>query len=561
MEELDRQEGERNEVRDRGLRLRTRMEAAKTQADALEKENLETTRKLDILRSSPEARCPLCDTDLDDAKRRNIEGEFGRTIHENGSEIEKLKARLKTDREARSQLLARYQEIDEALKALPETRRKLAEIEASYREILQAKERVAGLEEKIRAIERQMEEGDFAREEQETLAEIKRQIEKLGYDRAKHQAARKATQELAHFEAEHAELSRTAGLHREVAESLPNIREQLELKRSYLHDKRYAVKEQRELNDVLDQIKGQEYDPDLHRKVQEELEKLREVPARRERLRNAEQQMGPLRENIERLETRLTQRQSSRKERAGRQAKLEREIRDLKKVEGEIAGIESERRELEETRSKVLQDRGALQSQYDACLRYEEARKEVEERLEAASKDARLYGALCTAFGKEGIQALIIENAVPEIEEEANALLARLTDNRTQIAIESLRDLKTGGTRETLDIKISDELGERNYELYSGGEAFRTNFALRIALSKLLAKRAGTKLRTLVIDEGFGTQDAEGLEHLVDAIQAISDDFDKIVVVTHLEELKNAFPVRIEVHKLPEVGSRYEVIQ
>ena len=40
-------------------------------------------------------------------------------------------------------------------------------------------------------------------------------------------------------------------------------------------------------------------------------------------------------------------------------------------------------------------------------------------------------------------------------------------------------------------------------ELFSGGEAFRINFALRIALSKMLARRAGARLRTLVIDEQF----------------------------------------------------------
>jgi exonuclease SbcC len=69
-----------------------------------------------------------------------------------------------------------------------------------------------------------------------------------------------------------------------------------------------------------------------------------------------------------------------------------------------------------------------------------------------------------------------------------------LTNNSTQISIESLRDLKSGGIKETLDIKISDELGIRDYELYSGGEAFRIDFSLRIALSKLLTRRAGTKL-------------------------------------------------------------------
>ena len=76
------------------------------------------------------------------------------------------------------------------------------------------------------------------------------------------------------------------------------------------------------------------------------------------------------------------------------------------------------------------------------------------------------------AFGKNGIQALIIENVLPEIEEEANNLLAKLTNNSTQITIESLRDLKSGKIKETLDLKISDELGIRDYELYSGGNHF-----------------------------------------------------------------------------------------
>ena len=100
---------------------------------------------------------------------------------------------------------------------------------------------------------------------------------------------------------------------------------------------------------------------------------------------------------------------------------------------------------------------------------------------------------------------------------------------------------------ETLDIFISDEVGERNYDMFSGGERFRVDFALRIALSKLLAWRAGAPLPTLFIDEGFGTQDAEGRDRILDVIKAIEDRFERILVITHLDEVKEAFPVRIEV--------------
>jgi len=65
----------------------------------------------------------------------------------------------------------------------------------------------------------------------------------------------------------------------------------------------------------------------------------------------------------------------------------------------------------------------------------------------------------------------------------------------------------------------------------------------------VLAHRAGARLQTLVIDEGFGSQDANGRQRLIEAINQVRGDFEKILVITHLEELKDAFPARIEVEK------------
>ena len=61
------------------------------------------------------------------------------------------------------------------------------------------------------------------------------------------------------------------------------------------------------------------------------------------------------------------------------------------------------------------------------------------------------------------------------------------------------KDKKREDRRETLDIFIRDSAGERVYELFSGGEAFRINFAIRLALSRVLAHRAGARMQTLVI--------------------------------------------------------------
>lgn len=119
-----------------------------------------------------------------------------------------------------------------------------------------------------------------------------------------------------------------------------------------------------------------------------------------------------------------------------------------------------------------------------------------------------------------------------------------------RVSFETQRQLKSReALAETLDIRIVDGAGERPYENFSGGEQFRVNFAIRLALSQVLAKRAGARLQTLVIDEGFGSQDPNGRQRLVEAINTIQDDFARILVITHIDELRDAFPARIEVEK------------
>jgi exonuclease SbcC len=180
--------------------------------------------------------------------------------------------------------------------------------------------------------------------------------------------------------------------------------------------------------------------------------------------------------------------------------------------------------------------------------------------LQLYREEEGLYAELARDFSKKGIQALIIEESLPEIENEANLLLGKMTSNRMSLTLETQRDTKKGPMIETLDIKIADELGTRSYEMYSGGEAFRIDLALRIAISRLLVRSAGASMPVLIIDEGFGTQDDSGLEKLIAAINSIQDDFEKLFVITHLDELKDKFPVLINISKTPE-GSLITVNQ
>ena len=236
-----------------------------------------------------------------------------------------------------------------------------------------------------------------------------------------------------------------------------------------------------------------------------------------------------------------------------------RQLEDAPALRAELDAKGGERRALE-ARVAELQGEERLHSLQLEQLAAREAELAVLQQSQVELQAAKTsYGVLVDAFGRGGIQALLIEAALPELEAQANDLLARLTDHRMTLSLETQRQNRRGDVSETLEIRIADELGTRSYELFSGGEAFRIDFALRVALAKLLASRAGAPLRTLFIDEGFGTQDPSGRERLVEAIQIIQDEFDLILVVTHIEEMKEAFPVRIDVSK-DDTGSSLQVV-
>lgn len=232
----------------------------------------------------------------------------------------------------------------------------------------------------------------------------------------------------------------------------------------------------------------------------------------------------------------------------------------LRALEEQEKNIEKNGSELKKQKEILLHTKGSIENQ---CAQLKKIGREFEqEKINIAQLQRVIedYQTIATATGKDGIQALLIEEAIPEIEQEANYLLSRLTNNQAQIFIESLRDLKKGGTKETLDIKISDQAGIRPYEMFSGGEAFRIDFALRIAISKLLARRAGTALQILIIDEGFGSQDEEGLGYIMDALHKIEEDFSKIIIVSHLPSMKDQFPVQFFIEKGVQ-GSTVSIIE
>lgn len=181
-----------------------------------------------------------------------------------------------------------------------------------------------------------------------------------------------------------------------------------------------------------------------------------------------------------------------------------------------------------------------------ATLAALEADQQERDRLSAelAPKSQRWarYQTLIKAYGRDGIPALIIENAVPQLERIANEILGQMSKGKHYVRFETQRELKTrAGLSETLDILIGDWSAERPYETFSGGEQLRIDYAIRFALAELLAQRAGSKVEWLTIDEGLGSQDAEHRALVLDAIKSVAGRFRKVLVITHIEDAQAAF--------------------
>jgi exonuclease SbcC len=217
---------------------------------------------------------------------------------------------------------------------------------------------------------------------------------------------------------------------------------------------------------------------------------------------------------------------------------------------------------LQEDENRLRDQVGAVRQKVSVLDDLRVRKSAFESQRGALAQEIGRHKMLERAFSKDGVPALLIEQALPQIEEKANELLARLSGDSMSVRFitqAGYKDKKRDDMKETLEIQVSDGVGTRDYEMFSGGEAFRVNFAIRLALSEVLARRTGARLQTLVIDEGFGSQDVQGRQRLIEAINLIKPDFAKILIITHIEELKEAFPNRIEIEKTPD-GSTVRVV-
>jgi exonuclease SbcC len=304
------------------------------------------------------------------------------------------------------------------------------------------------------------------------------------------------------------------------------------------------------------------YSPEQHEKVRIEELGLRGIEDQFRELEQARTAQEGLRREIDEYGKQIRQLQDDLDKNVISKESLQKQVNDQRRTLPDLVDLEKELGGIRKEENKLRLRVGGAKQAVDVLKVLRKRKVQIKNEINEDSLQIARLKMLEVAFGKNGIPALLIEQSLPQIETQANEILDRLSNGAMSVSFETqreYRDKKREDKKQTLDIIIRDGAGSREYELFSGGEAFRINFAIRLALSRVLAQRSGARLQTLVIDEGFGSQDAEGRQRLVEAINLVNPDFEKILVITHLEELKDAFPSRIEVTKTAS-GSSVEVI-
>jgi len=324
----------------------------------------------------------------------------------------------------------------------------------------------------------------------------------------------------------------------------------------------YAIEARQELARVDAELKQLGYDAIEHEKLRLKEQSGRSSQERVSQLDKAKAALVPLERELQDLENAIDQAESHLKVVQQEYREADAKLAEITSGAPNLDAVEREYYTVQEQVNQLLTEVGYARNQVDVIAKQKVQKETRLEEKSFINHNIANLKILEKAFGKDGIPALLIEQSLPEIESHTNEILDRLSSGNMSVKFETQRDFrdkKREDRKETLDILIRDSAGEREYELFSGGEAFRINFAIRLALSRVLSNRAGARLQTLVIDEGFGSQDSDGRQRLIEAINLVQDDFAKILVITHLEELKDAFPARIDVVKT-NTGSHVNVV-
>jgi exonuclease SbcC len=518
-----------------------KIEVFKSQIDEAKITMVDLEEKLAILtKEESQKRCPLCGTPLTAQRETDLILNYKKELDHKKDSIVTNEARIKEGEILLESKLEKKRSMEEDIQFEVEYTEKKANL-------FNAKTQVRSLNEEIysqKVTEMQM------------MAEIQRLESKKEYLKSQFATIdRQSTDYSLKISTESnllrnlGELQAQLGKAIEAEQKLPLVTANLMKINRKLETKEYSTDVREDLEDLEKKLFEVHYDGILHKEIKKNIENFQYLESEKKLLSEKLNEKQILTAAITKLND-----------------KINLSTQEINKIHEELKLVTVNDTELDMVTKKIRemnQEIEILQKERDELLRQHAQASEnlanyisLEEEYEEKSKQNKLLlqeelllSKAADIYSKNGIQSFIIENSLPEIETKANEILDTISDGRLQIYFKVQSKSKKGAMRETLDIEISNEGKTRPYELFSGGEKFKVDIAIRIAISYILANKSGAKLSLLMIDEGFGTQDKDGVIRFVECINRIKDDFKKIIVITHLTELRDYFETHIRVIK------------
>ncbi len=521
------------------------------------KQELEIAGQKLALLDEPGARCPICQSSLEEDHRKIVIEQMNRQSENDQQNLWNSYEQSKVcDREL-NELQIQAQQLKIELKVTGELQQKLSQQEIildylAQKEVMLKNE----LNPKIISIQEQLKNENFASNLRNQLQNIIDQLSHFNYNEQTHSLIRSQVDRLRYFESKKERLEETIAKQNIIEKNKPIIlaniynleQELIELsENSNLHQ---------EIVKIEQAIKSLNYNLNYHRSISEQIKQFSNADLKYQQLQEYTQELPLIQQGIREKIELIKNKEGELQNRSRQIKELNYKVQEIHDYSDEIEQLKVKLESIQTNMDSLNQEQGSLNQQEHRLTLLSVEKLNKSQQLIQLRHQNRVYDELAKAFGTNGIQSIMIENLLPNLEQETNNILSRLTQNQLHVSFITHKNASSGSrknreskTIDTLDILIADHNNTRPYEGYSGGEAFRVNFSIRLALSRILAQRAGTSLQLLIIDEGFGTQDAEGCERLIAAINAIADNFACILAVTHMPQFKEAFQQRIDVRK------------
>ncbi|MBE9137817.1 ATP-binding cassette family protein [Nodosilinea sp. LEGE 07088] len=545
---LEQRRAYQEQVREKGLERRSFMEVLQANQRRCETQIAQIAQKLGFL-AQPEAACPLCDRPLADRDRTLVEGRHRRQQQELQEEIWVIREQLAVSEREIQVLRQEYRAVEAELEAYAPVLQKQGQLTAQMASQVTVGEQIQALESEQRRLQQDLDGQQYALDLRTELDRLDQTLAQLAYDDRNHALARGQVDRLRWAEIKHHDLAQGRRRRQQLTQQRQQLQATMADLEAELDQLRHSTQGQG-LEAVQTELDQLGYDIDRHQQVRQALLVGQSWQQQHQELLQARQQQPQLLARLATLQTQQRQQQQAIDHITETVVALEAQLQALAYEPGAVERWETAIAQRQQQRDTLLAQLGALGQSRQQLEDLQQQLTSKQQELAAVRQRQRTYHELAVAFGRNGIQALMIENLLPQLEAETNHLLGRLSAHQLHVQFVTQRATKRGqGVIDTLDILIADARGTRPYETYSGGEAFRVNFALRLALARLLAQRSGRSLQLLIIDEGFGTQDQQGCDRLVAAINAIAPDFACILTVTHIPHFRAAFQTRIDVTK------------